>query len=180
MKTQFKFTGPLLGFLSMTMLALLINIVMLNSANSHELRPSVADFKLLSDDTYQINIQVNVEALISKIGAEHSDTEQSTNAGEYNKLRASSSDEVVSAFGVFKTNFLSNLEIYFDGVRTMPTKVFLQVPEIGDVDLARDSIIIVSGKLPKGATDFQWLWPGKYGASVIRTAKCCLSNTRFT
>lgn len=168
MQTQIKFTGPLVGFLTFIMFALFFNIAMLNNANSHEIRPSVADLKLLGDDTYQITIQVNVEALISKIGAEHSDTEQSTNAGEYNKLRESSSAEVATAFNIFKLVFLTDLEIYFDGVRATPSQVVVQIPEIGDVDLARDSIIIVNGKLPKGAKDFQWLWPANYGASIIR------------
>lgn len=157
-----------MGLVITFMLAFIFNLNVLSIASSHELRPSVADLKILSGDTYQISIQTNVEALISKIGVEHSNTEQSANADDYNTLRASSSDEVMAAFGSFKTLFLEDLEIYFDGVRTAPISAIVQVPEIGDVDLARDSVIVVSGKLPKGVKDFQWQWPEKYGASIIR------------
>lgn len=168
MKTQFKFTDKSLGFVLSVFLALAINIIALSAASSHELRPSVADLKIISGDKYQISIQTNVEALISKIGVEHSDTEQSSNAGEYDRLRASSPAVIVTAFKEFRSLFLSDLEIYFDGVRTKPVEAIVQVPKIGDLDIARDSVIIISGHLPKGAKDFQWGWPEEYGASIIR------------
>lgn len=161
MKTQFKFTSVLLS-------VMLFCVTVLNVAYAHELRPSVADFKLLSGDRYQISIQTNVEALISKIGAEHSDTKESKNASVYDKLRSASAAKIIIKFESFKPIFLSELEISFDGVRDVPLEAKVFVPNVGDIDIARDSVIVVTGKLPTGSTKFQWLWPQKYGASIIR------------
>lgn len=171
MKTQIKFTSMFLSskyLVAMFIGAMLFCMAVFNIAYSHELRPSVADLKLLSGDRYQVTIATNVEALISKIGAEHLDTEQSANAGQYDKLRSLSPAKIIVAFESFRPVFLSELEIYFDGVRNVPLSSIVQVAEIGDTDLARESLIVVTGKLPKGATQFKWVWPKNYGASIIR------------
>ena len=45
---------------------------------AHEIRPAIATFAMQSSGNYSITISLNLEAILSGIGAEHEDTEQVT------------------------------------------------------------------------------------------------------
>ncbi|MFK7902895.1 MAG: HupE/UreJ family protein [Nitratireductor sp.] len=148
--------------------AVLIAFMNVGKSHAHEIQPSIADLKLISENRYQIEIQTNVEALLAKIGPEHDDTEQSDNAKAYNDLRASAPQKVLDVFEGFKGGLLNDVMLSFDGKRAALKSVRLEVPEIGDIALPRDSLLVFEGDVPAGAKNFEWQWPEAYGASVIR------------
>jgi hydrogenase/urease accessory protein HupE len=39
---------------------------------------------------------------------------------------------------------------------------------VGDLNLARDSLIVFEGKIPSGAQEFGWRYPENYGSNVLR------------
>lgn len=168
MQTQNKFIGIFFRFIATFLLIGMFATSLVKVVYAHELQPSVVDFKTLDGNRFELNIKTNAEALISNIGVKHLDTEQSANAEVYNKLRATAPDEVVLAFESFKPSFSNDVGIFFDGIRTMPTEIELFVPQIGDIDLPRFSVITLRGKLPVKAGNFEWVWPKEYGASIIR------------
>ncbi len=42
------------------------------------------------------------------------------------------------------------------------------MPEVGDLELARDSTAYFTASLPPGTRELVWAWPADYGSSVIR------------
>ena len=54
---------------------------------------------------YSITISLNLEAILSGIGAEHEDTDDSPNAERYNQLRELSSQDLNSQFQGFQQEF---------------------------------------------------------------------------
>lgn len=137
-------------------------------ALAHEIRPSIADFKDLGGQRFEIKIQANAEALLSGIGSEHEDTDEAENKSDYDKLRALPSGELSSQFEKFSDEFLNAVGIRFDGVSATALSSQIAIPEVGDISLARDSVIEITGRLPQSATTFSWTWPQAFGASVIR------------
>jgi len=135
---------------------------------AHEIRPSIADLDLNEEGGYTLSIQTNAEALLTGIGSEHEDTDEARNADAYNALRALAPEALSERVGAFQETFLSELVFSFDGVQGKALSVTIEVPPVGDLDLARDSIIKISGEMPDGARNFEWAWPAKYGASVVR------------
>jgi hypothetical protein len=138
------------------------------AAQAHEIRPSIADFRLGENDRYEISVLTNLEAIIAGIGAEHGNTDADANAGVYNELRQFPPEELSARFEAIKSEFLQKLVIGFDGVTNLPEGVVANIPPVGDIDIARDSVLVISGVFPAGAKEFTWAWPQAYGASVIR------------
>lgn len=146
----------------------LLLLVAGTGAHAHEILPAIVDLNFEKSGFYTLSLEVNLEALIAKIGPEHADTDASDNANTYNDLRALTSAGLRNAFLSFEPEFLAGLALQADGTALTPTVLGVDVPVIGDLDLARLSIIRLEGALPSGAQDFVWGWEEAFGASVIR------------
>ena len=136
---------------------------------AHEIRPAIATFAMQPNGDYSITISLNLEAILSGIGAEHEDTDDSPNAERYNTLRALSPNELRSAFQPFEKEFLEGVTLRFgDDIAESPKLGQLTIPEIGDLELARISEFVLTGVVPYGAESFVWQWKEAFGSSVIR------------
>jgi hypothetical protein len=137
-------------------------------AKAHEIRPSIADFALLEEGRYELKVQANLEAMMTGIGAQHSDTDEAENAGAYNTLRLLEPAELRKRFTAFEPRLRELFKLDFGTGAVEPDTILVNVPEVGDTDLARDSTLVFSGALPEGASTLTWRWPQAFGASVIR------------
>ena len=135
---------------------------------AHEIQPSIADFSVAGGDRYEISIRTNAEALLAGIGAQHEDTADSPNASTYDALRELPAEELKARFEAFAPQFLDTLAVSFDGERVKPELLSVTPDPVGDTALARDTVILIGGPIPAGATTFTWAWPAAYGTSVIR------------
>lgn len=139
-----------------------------STALSHTIRPAVTTVTFAADGTFKIEIDTNAEALLTDIGPQHADTDDAPTAELYNMLRASSPDALRQQFAAFASSYTDSIEIYFDGARAALSFVRIDIPEVGDIELARDSVIVLEGATPPGAREFVWLYPEAYGSSVLR------------
>lgn len=155
------------------MFAVVIALVLVFMSNpaavAHEVRPAIADFLVKDGNSYELRIQTNLEAMLTGIGAEHDDTDEADVAPQYNELRALPAEDLAEQFEAFEPGFREAFNLFFDGERSMPDTIAVEIPPVGDMDLARDSVIVVAGPLPPDATSLVWAWPEAYGTSVIRT-----------
>jgi len=135
---------------------------------AHEIRPAVVDVLLQADGGYQIEIRLNLEALLAGIGASHKDSDESENAAIYNRLRRLPPAEMEREFALFQADLIQGVELMGDGVRLQPQVEGLSVPAAGDIQLARDSVITLKGELPVGAQTLTWRWDERFGANVVR------------
>lgn len=158
----------LVRFLGQLLCAFFLLVQFAAPADAHEQVPAIVDFKLLGDDRYQFKIKTNAEALIAGIGNEHSDTDDAPNSAQYEELRKLPESKLIEAFESFKGTFQGELKIYFNEQPSVPSNITLSTQEVGDVELARESEISLTGDVPKGAQVFSWKWPEKFGASVLR------------
>jgi hydrogenase/urease accessory protein HupE len=139
-------------------------------AHAHEIKPTLATVSLDDDGTYRVVIITNLEFLIIGASATNSNDFKGAEAQQYSQLRSLQPDarELEAAFQGFKERFLEGAIIRFNGVVTRPDKVTLDIPPIGDTDMPRESIVVLSGKIPPGATGMTWQWSTDFGSSVIR------------
>ncbi len=156
--------------MALQVFVLLIPVFMLSAyaAQAHTIRPAVVTVTFSPDETFQIEINTNVEALLTKIGPQHADTDDSPSAELYNMLRAFSPDALSQQFVSFAPSYLDSLEVYFGDQRADLNYVRIDVPDVGDLNLARDSLIVFEGKIPSGAQEFGWRYPENYGSNVLR------------
>ena len=150
-------------------LTVVLAVILPSWVMAHEIRPAIATFAMQPTGEYSITISLNLEAILSGIGAEHEDTDDSPNAERYNQLRELSSQDLNSQFQGFQQEFLDGVTLRFgDDIAESPEVGQLAIPEIGDLELARISEITLTGVVPYGAESFVWQWKEAFGSSVIR------------
>lgn len=159
--------------LSSALLVFLVTIMTFAASTqqswSHEIQPAIADLTFAPDyTTFELDIALNLEAALTGIGSEHDDTDESPNAGQYNALRALSSDMFQARLSEQSNNLLSQISIMADGVELEKTIESLKVPEIGDLSIARVSRLTITGTLPEGAETVTVSWDAALGAIVLR------------
>lgn len=137
-------------------------------ARAHEIRPSIIGFTIVEPGRFELAIRTNLEALIAGIGAEHADSDDAPEVEVYNHLRQLSPEQLQARFGAFEADFVDGIDLSFDGSPASFDRLRLDVPEIGDVKLARDSILFVNGAYRLGAGTLQWAWAEKFGAGIFR------------
>ncbi len=150
-----------------TLRAILAGVFMLIVAlplAAHEMRPAIADLHL-EDGSYRLEIKLNIEAIMAEIGSGASNTDDSPNAGKYDGFRAMDSAALGAAFD--REAFAANVKVLLDGEAGAALVTEVMIPEIGDLELLRDSHIIVTGPLG-GAQDLQLGWDASYGEIIIR------------
>ncbi|MEB8434530.1 HupE/UreJ family protein [Cocleimonas sp. KMM 6892] len=157
-------------FNSIIKFSLLFLLFFSSVASAHEIRPAIVDFTFNKAGYYQLIIQQNIEALLAQVGDQHDDTEQSENAAKYDRLRQLPAEELTQEFEKFSETFLSKMTLKFDG-KEEPVRILdVEVPEVGDLDLARDSVINIAGLIPEGVKSLSWQWDKSFGNAVFRVS----------
>ena len=150
---------------------MLIGLAISQVALAHEVRPTIFTLKFQADRSFTLTADTSLEALIAGIGAEHEDTDDAPNADVYNQLRALPAGELESRFKDFAGRWIGEIGMEFDGARADMNVGSVQIPAVGDLDVARESIVQLTGKIPEGADKFQWAYPEKFGSSVLRVER---------
>lgn len=136
-------------------------------ASAHEIRPAVVTVTF-APQRYQMEIVTNVEAMLAGVSPKHTDTNESPNAKRYDELRALAPAELKARFVAFAPDFINGLAVEFDGERREPKIVAIEIPQVGDLKLARISTLRLEGALPAGVREFRWSYPREFGDNVLR------------
>jgi hydrogenase/urease accessory protein HupE len=136
-------------------------------ARAHEVRPAIADMTIDSGRV-TIGIALNLEAAVTGIGPEHEDTEDAPEALQYDQLRAAESDTLEAAFEQFEPSFLSRLSLRADDAPLTPEILRVEIPPVGDTDLARESVVTLRAPLPDGTRAVSFGWDASLGGLILR------------
>ncbi len=136
--------------------------------SAHEIRPAIVDVHLHADGSYQVSLQVNMEALLAGVSPAHSDTDQSPNAARYNDLRALPASELEARIRTFWPQYRDGVRLEFDGVRGVPELAAVDISDPGDLARARLTTLRLTGGIPPGAKTLRWTYAPQYGGSVLR------------
>lgn len=150
------------------LILLLVLVLGCHTVSAHTLRPAVATITFDDNRTFRLEVLTNAEALLADIGPQHRDTEDAPTAQLYNQLRQSTPEKLKLEFAAFALEYLNQLGIRFDNKRPHLSYLHIDVPPVGDVDLARKSLIHLSGSYSKTAGQFLWHYPEKFGSIVLK------------
>ena len=160
MQSRFSFLQAIVLFLS---------LFIINPLIAHEVRPTIVDIKLDSPTHYQLSIKLNLEALISQVDTSI-DTGDSKLADLYDALREMQAQDLAEEFLLFEDNLLKNIQFKVDG-KIQPLLVSsIDIPDVGDLELARDSVINIEGSLPANSKNLSWQWKPDFGNVALRVA----------
>ena len=145
-------------------LAGVFTLIMTLPLAAHEIRPAIADL-FLENGTFRMEIKLNLEAIMAEIGSGASNTQESPNAGKYDEFRAMGPGALDAAFD--REAFTAKVKVLLDGAAGNARVTEVSIAEIGDLELVRDSHIIVTGALGD-ASELQLGWDASYGEIIIR------------
>lgn len=138
-----------------------------NITSAHEVSPTIGNF-VVEQGRLSLDLRLNIEAFVAGIDldgvADTNDTDQSE---EYDALRALEPDELAARIGEFAPEWLQDLRIVAGGPVSLSV-LSLSIPEVGNPDLPRSSVLSVGGALMPGATEMTVTWPQGWGALVLR------------
>lgn len=150
-------------------LLLFVLITGTSAVQAHEVRPVVATLTFPSAGQFELALDVNLEALIAGIGSQHSDTSESPNAARYDALRRLSPDLLKQETQAFLARLSDVLTAKTEaGALAYAPDFTLDVTQLDDLSLPRDSILTLKGELPEGAAAVTWQLEPVYGDSIIR------------
>lgn len=138
------------------------------TAQAHEIRPTIADVEV-SQTRITLSMRLAVEALVA--GIDLSTVENANDAPEaviFDRLRAMEPPQLEAAFREAWPRIALGFLIEVDGERLAPQIVSITIPSIGDVELARDSILVVGADLPPGDSGVRVGLDASFGQFVPR------------
>ncbi len=144
---------------------------MSGKSQAHEIRPAIVTLTINADRQFEVVISTNLEVLIAGVGAKVKNTNSSPKADQYNNLRALSADELRAKFQAFAPGWRKGIAVTFGAKRARLNLSSLDIPGVGDVELARISKVHLKGVVPRGAQTVAWVYDGKYGSSVLRVIR---------
>jgi len=136
-------------------------------ASAHELRPAVADIRF-SDGGFEVEFRVTLEALIAEVDPNISDTSESINAAHYDDLRMLNPNLLAKEFTGYEAQFLAAITATIDGQPQPVSTTALNIAEVGDIDLVRDSTLTISGTVPTDAQELIFGWSESLGPLIVR------------
>ena len=148
-----------------------VSLLLSQQATAHRLRPAIIDIQFNTNSSYQIHITTNVEALLSGMGANHTDTDDSPQKDKYNSLRQLPASQLKTKIQHFETRLLQGLQVLFDNHPGQPHIRSIIVPAVGDIELPRLSTITLQGETPQQATHFNWSYDKSFGNNVLKISK---------
>ena len=136
-------------------------------ANAHEVAPAVADITIAEE--VEIVIEWAIEAAVAGIDLEGlDDTNAAPEAAEYDALRALSPDELAERFRQVWPDIVGQLTLSAGGTEVVPELAAVEVPEVGNTELARLSRVTVAGDLPDDGSPVVFGWDAALGPLVVR------------
>ena len=145
---------------------LLVSITTL--AQAHEILPAVANIQE-RDGKLVFEIEANVEAMLSG-----SDLSVTTNSDDFDRvdtyevLRSLPAAALQSQFEAAWSAISDNITVTVDGADVPLTFGGVIIPEVGDIELPRVSMMSFTADLPDRAGEFQFGWDQTYGRIVVR------------
>jgi len=143
-------------------------ITLVSTASAHEVLPTIGDMER-DGDRLTFSLQGNFESLVAGINLEGlEDTEAAPEAERYDLLRAMDSSTFGNEFNAYWPSMVDQLAVLVDGEPVVLELVAFGVPDVGDVEVVRQSTLTFAATMPESAETVQVDWPAEFGVLVLR------------
>lgn len=155
----------------MRLITLFLLSLYLFPLSAHTLTPAVLTLNLSNKEHFSLTIRTNLESWIAGISPSHKDTDDAPEVSEYKNLREMNPARLEETFRKSQNIFLKKISVLIDQ-RSSPLKlVQVDIPTIGDIDLARQSTITLQGRLSTFAQALSIQINPEMGAYVLRISR---------
>ncbi|WP_417586500.1 HupE/UreJ family protein [Pararhodobacter oceanensis] len=135
---------------------------------AHEIDPAISDVAV-GQERVEIEIQLSLESILADVDLSAvEDTAQAPEAEVYDRFRALGPEDLRPMLQDAWSEIAPRIFIDVDGARVVPELIATEIPEVGDFELARVSVLILQAALPEGDAPVRFGWAAQYGDLVVR------------
>ncbi len=152
-------------------LAALAALLVTTLSQAHEITPTIINAEITADNSFRIQLDTNIEALMVGVGSTHEDTDDSPLAQEYNALRSIPASELESQARSFAEKLPEQLGLIGPSGETLDFDLKLlsiSVSENADPEIARESVLVYSTPITQKLTGLAVSWPEPLGNFIFR------------
>jgi hypothetical protein len=140
------------------------------AAAAHEVRPAVADVTV-SQTRVEMRLRLALEPVIVGMDlAGLGDTGESPLAAEHDALRAAPPEAVSAALRAAWPRLAPDFVLIAGETPLAAEIAAVEIPEVGDVALPRDSLLTLAADLPPDGSALRAGWAARLGPLVVRQA----------
>lgn len=137
-------------------------------ASAHEIQPAVLDFEVV-DGTMRIRLVMTLESAVAGLDLQGVfDTNDTDQAEEYDRLRELDPVQMDNAFRRYWPTLQEKLTFRAGDEDFKPELLSVEIPEVGNVELPRSSLLTMEALPPEGSEPFVIGWTGDLGPLVVR------------
>lgn len=146
----------------------LVAITMGGVAVAHEIQPGIADITI-EGDSVAIALNWTLEAPLADLDFRGiTDTNEAEGADAYDEFRALDPAALNDALREKWPQIERNLTLMAGETRLTPEITLVEIPEAGNIELPRNSVLYLAADLPDDGTPVQFGWAAGYGELVVR------------
>ena len=137
---------------------------------AHELRPNIANLDITKNEkttNAKLNLKINLEAIIVGIDPNHLNTKESDQSDIYDEYRKLGPDELLKKFYKKFDNLDDKIYLTNSSNKYVGTIEQIKIPEIGDLEIIRDSTIELGFKNLQEDV-YQFYWDKNFGPVILR------------
>ncbi len=139
-------------------------------AMAHEVRPAVADVAV-GGAAVDLTIRLTLEPLLAGMDLTGlADTNESPLADRYDTLRADDPAELTAALTAAWPDLAPRITVKAGEAVVLAQIVSITIPEVGDITVPRDSILVLRADLPADGTPVLIGWDAAFGSLIVRQA----------
>ena len=157
-----------LFMLRVAFVCLVSSLCLVTGARAHEVQPTVLDLSI-SAETIEIKADWMIEAAVAGLDlAEIEDTTNAANDGEYDRLRALGPEALAQAIRTAWPDIAAKLLVGAGETSLALSLTDVQVPPVGNVEIARVSTLHFTADLPADGTPITFRAAPELGPFVVR------------
>lgn len=146
----------------------MLGLTMVSAVHAHEVQPTIGDLTVAQGQA-DLVLRINLEAFLAGIDLDTvADTNDATNAGDYDTLRALSGDAIAARAPDLLASWNALPLMVVDGTPVVLENLSVSVPKDIDIELPRVSEWALRASVPRDAQLVAITWPVGAGAMVLR------------
>ena len=152
-------------------LTALLSVLLSTFAQAHEITPTIINAEITAENSFQIQLDTNLEALMLGVGSTHEDTDDSPLAEQYNALRALPADELENQARQFAQEMPKELRFVDSDGQALKFDlelVSVNITENEDPEIARESVLLYRAPITQPITALALSWPEQLGNFIFR------------
>lgn len=148
--------------------AVIAGLVIAGQVLAHEVLPTIGQLSV-EGRTVRLDLRLNAEAFLAGIDLDGlTNTNDSANSDSYDEFRKLEPDALASKIRANWPGISNGMTVSAEAGAIPLTIDSIEVSEVGDVDQARPSRVVLSGRVPGDAEVLELEWPSGHGTLVLR------------